>query len=115
MSSKQAARQAPIPPPQFIRDAFPLEEEKIKPGSQRDKMIASFADSDMWKHLKKVIQSSQKQIAQEMRKTANDSDSMAEIGAMFMVTDKVNQFAQHIITHIERVPKIMKQSEDAKK
>lgn len=114
MSKDQAARQAPIPPPQFIREAFSLDEDKIKPGEQRDKMIADFAGSDMWKHLKGVIQRYQKQIAVEMRETANESDSMAEIGAMFMVTDKVNQFANRLITHIDRVPEVMKKAQEEK-
>ena len=111
MSKEQAARQAPLPPPQFIRDAFSTEEEKVKPGSQRDKMIANFADSDMWKHLRGYIERKQLEVAQKMRETADKSTSMAEIGAMWMVTDKVNQFASDIITHIERVPKVMNEAQ----
>jgi hypothetical protein len=82
------------------------EEEKIEPGESLDNTLLSLSQSDAWKYLKEYINTKRSTLASELRKKADSSSSLDEIGFRFMALDLVNRFADQIISRVENVAKI---------
>lgn len=102
---KQKAEQAIVPPPQYIRDMIEKVEEPIAPGDSRDKMMIEFAQSDVWKLLKKHITARLAVLANDLNSRVA-SAPMEEIGYRFLATDLVNRFAQGLVGYVENPLKI---------
>ena len=107
---KQAAEQAPLPPPSYIKEMIDIatSDEVLAPGAHRDKIMMDFAQSEAWKLVRKYIDAKLEEFAQSLRKSTSVTGDMKEIGFRFMATDLVNQFAIGLIGMVENPLKIKK-------
>jgi hypothetical protein len=114
-TKQQAARQAPIPPPAYIKEMVDeIMEPKLEPGEQRDKVMMEFAQSDAYDLLKEYIESQLRVLAGKMRQASEGTTSLEEVGYRYMVTDAVNKFAMGIISFVESPLKIKRAELDTK-
>lgn len=118
---EQAARQAPVPPPEYIREmvaeASP-DKKKIDPGDDVDKMMLDFATSDAWLMLKNYMEKKLILMAQRVREASDGAHTLDEVGFRYLASDQVNLFVQGIINYVEgplRVRKAKDALESGKK
>ena len=98
---RQAAEQAPVPPPAYIKEMLQKKPKPMEPGDKRDKVMLEFAQSDAWKLLKGFITSKLAEKAGTVRESADGSRSLDEVGFKFLVADQVGRFATELTNFVE--------------
>lgn len=106
---EQAARQATVPPPAFIKPVLDQssKEPPLSPGEDRDRIMAEFVETEAWKLIKNYIEGKAVMLAQQLRESVPGS-SLEEVGFRFMITDQVNKFGRELINFVEMPAKVLK-------
>jgi len=94
------------PMPEWMHGVLDDHKEVIEPGDDLDNVLLSLSQSDAWEYLKGYINTKRSTLASELRKKADTTASLEEIGFRFMALDLVNRFADQIISRVENVAKI---------
>jgi hypothetical protein len=98
--------QAVKPAPAWMHELTKPTKEAPEPSEQLDEAILIFSQSDVWEHLKSYMNAKRASLASDLRKKADETASLDEIGFRFMSLDLLNKFVDQVIARVDGVAKI---------
>jgi hypothetical protein len=112
---EQAAKQAPVPPQEFIRPVIEQSraEPRTEPGEHRDRIMAEFAGSEAWKLLKQYLTNKRNRLEKLTRSSVRqDQFDLQATGFRYLIFDQLDAFVNDIINHVENVAKILEMKKE---